>query len=304
MKIPKNIKQLLNDENKTKLIGLLTICLLLWIILYFIPEIIISLFNTILGNLILLIITILLFSYNLKYGIIVAIVLIILYRFTHLSLVKSKEGFTWNPKSTLDFLQIQHTINPNSIFDVKMIQETQASQEEVDYFNKNGIWPWSKETQELYLNALNKNPFIRTYSKTELKRIRTIYNESAILRILYYQSKEGQLLINGVKIKNPSGNKLEELPSGFGIFPYLSGLLQNRTDDVIKCNMKKPNNYILERTTYTGKDGIYGEQLYKKSHVNYNNLENIIPGFSFSNGPCNPCKNINQNIDSCKFTLK
>ena len=40
------IKNLFNKENKTKLIGLLTILIALWLVLYFIPEVFLSLFNT------------------------------------------------------------------------------------------------------------------------------------------------------------------------------------------------------------------------------------------------------------------
>ena len=104
----------------------------------------------------------------------------------------------------------------------------------------------------------------------------TIYNEVAILRILSYQTKEGQFLLNGVLIQDPSGNPMEDLPSGFGNFPYKSGLLENKSNDIIKCNMKNPNGATLERIKYTGKGGIYGEQTSTITPVNYNNLENII----------------------------
>jgi hypothetical protein len=62
------IKKLFNNDNRTKLIGILTIVILFWIILYFIPNTFISLFNTLLGNFILLVATILVLSYNIKYG--------------------------------------------------------------------------------------------------------------------------------------------------------------------------------------------------------------------------------------------
>jgi len=55
----KKLKTLINDENRTKIIGLLTILVVLWLILYFIPELLTSLFNTLLGNLILLTMSIL-----------------------------------------------------------------------------------------------------------------------------------------------------------------------------------------------------------------------------------------------------
>jgi hypothetical protein len=303
MKLPKNIKNIINEENKTKIIGVLTILILIWLILYFIPEIFTSLFNTILGNLILLTISILLLMYDLKYGIIASLIFIVIYRFSQLS--RKKEGFTWNKDSTQDFLLIQNTINRNTIFDVNMIQNDQASQQEVDYFNKNGKWPWSQNTIKLYIEAINNNPYIRTYGLDAVNYTRTIYNESAILRILSYQTKEGQFLLNGVLVQDPSGNKMEDLPNGFGEFGYKSGLIGNKSDDIIKCNMSKPNGGTLERITYTGKGGIFNEQTSKVAPVDYNDLENIIPGFKFLNGPCNPCGAINEKPDySCPFQLK
>jgi hypothetical protein len=288
----KQLKNLINNENKTKLIGLLTILI----------TICNTIFNTTLGILILIIISLLVSMYNIQYGIILSIVFIIVFRFSRL-----KEGFTWNPNSTLDFLQIQSTINRQKIFDVNMIQENQASQEELNYFNKHGMWPWSQTTIKLYEDAVRSSPFIRTLPKDSVNYARTVYNEAAILRIISYQTKEGHFLLNGVLVKNPSGNKYEDLPNGFGDFALSeeSGLLENRSDDIIKCNMKNPNNSILERTTYTGKGGIFGEQTSKKTDVDFNDLEKIIPGFTFLNGPCNPCGALNENPDySCDFRLK
>ena len=120
-----------------------------------------------------------------------------------------------------------------------------------------------------------------------------------------YQTKEGQFLLNGVLVKDPEGNKIEELPSGFGDFPYESGLLEDRTDDIIKCNLSNDLEPNLERIRYTGKGGIFGEQKQKVTQVDYNELENIIPGFTFLSSPCNPCKTMGSIPDySCPFRLK
>lgn len=299
MDIPKSIKNIINEENKTKLIGLLTILITLWLVLYLIPDILSRLLYTLLGNLILVIMVILISTYNIRYGLFVGLILIILYRVLNL-----KEGFTWNEKSTQDFLQIQNTINRNTIFDVNMIQENQASQEELDYFNKNGMWPWSQNTIDLYKEAINSNTFVRTYSKDAVNYARTKYNEAAILRIISYQTKEGQFLLNGVLVTSPSGNPKENLPNGFGDFAYESGLLDDRRDDIIRCNMKNPDNSKLERITFTGKGGIFGEQTNQITPVDYNDLEKKIPGFKFLNGSCDPCGALNENPDySCKYSL-
>jgi hypothetical protein len=305
-----------NEETKIKLIGLLTILICLWLVLYFIPELFVSLFNTLLGNLILIISTILVFMNNRTYGLIVGLIILVLYRFSLLS----KEGFEINISGNFnidknseqmtqedmnqDFLRIQNTLNKNNVFDMNIIN-SQASQEELYYFNKNGKWPWSQEVIKLYEESINRNPYIRTLPEIATDYARTIYNENAILRVLATQTKEGQFLINGVLVKDPSGNKMEELPSGFGNFPYESGLLGNRVDDIIKCNMKNDSNPTLERTRYTGKGGIFGEQTEKVTQVDYNDLEKIIPGFTFLNKPCNPCGAMAANPDySCAYRLR
>lgn len=290
------MKNLFNDKNKTKIIGLLTILLGLWLVLYFIPEIFVLLFNTLLGNSILFIIVLLIFLQNKVYGLMVGIILVVLLRFSLIS----KEGFTKQSEST--FLNIQTTINRQNIFDMDIINQ-QASQEELDYFNKHGMWPWSDDVIKLYNELQEKNPYVRTTPDDSTIHARTIYNQAAILRVLSYQTKEGQFLLNGVLVKNPQS--VEELPNGFGDFVYSSGLAEDRTNDIIKCNLvKNGENPSLERIIYTGKGGIFGQQTKKIEQVDYNNLENIIPGFKFLGSPCNPCTSMGSIPDySCKYSL-
>jgi len=272
----------------------------LWLVFYFIPEIFASLFHTILGKFILFLVIIVLSFYNVKYAVLLFILIIILYRFSLLS--SRREGFKWTRESTNDFILVQSTINPNIVFDTNMIQKNQASQEEVDYFNKHGIWPWSDSTKDLYMKATRSNPYVRISPQAELLQAQKTYNETAILMVLSYQTKEGQFLINGVEIPSHGRNLEEELPNGFGDFPYSSGLKTDLRNDVIRCNMETNN---LERIHYYGKDGIYGIQNYSVEPVDYNNLENIIPGFSFTNSPCNPCVAMKMKPEyTCPFKLK
>jgi hypothetical protein len=290
-----NIK--INENTRTELIGLLTILVCIWLLFYFIPEIFATLFNSLLGNLILIIIVILVISYNMKYGVLIGCIFIILYRFSLFS--RKKEGFSWSEDSTMDFLRIQDTIHRQKIFDVNMIQKNQASQEELNYFNKHGLWPWSQSTKDLFIQAITSNPYVKIAPDAALLETQSMYNETAILMALSYQTKEGQFLINGVRVAG-SGSE-EELPSGFGDFAYKSGLLEDKTKDLIRCNM---NTYELERTHYTGKEGIYGSQTSVIKPVDYNNLEKIIPGFKFVKEPCNPCGALKEKPDySCTFHL-
>jgi len=297
--ISKNIKKLMNEENRTKVIGLLTILIALWLVLYFIPQIFASLFNTLLGNLILILATILTLSYNLRYGLMLFLILIILYRFSRL--VKTTESFT--DQSLQDFLLIQNTINREKVFDTDILQ-TQATQEELNYFNSNGMWPWSNSTIQLYISSTNQNPYIRTYSKDAINYARTIYNEKAILELLSNQTNEGLFKINGVQVEGDKPNLKEQLPDGFGSFPYTSGLMDDKRKDIIKCNL---DTQQLERTRYNGRGGIFGEQLTEVSPVDYNDLEKIIPGFSFLSEPCNPCASVSNGSSisdsKCQFKL-
>jgi hypothetical protein len=304
--ITKKIKDFANDENKTILIGLLTILIFIWVVMYLIPSFFVSLFDTFLGRIILVFIVILVGINNYRYGLMIALILIIFTRFVDIVRQKAsnngKEGFELSQISQNDFLHIQHTINPKIVFDMEIIKK-QASQTELDYFLKNGMWPWSQEVIDLYTEAVNKNPFIRTYSGDSVNYARKIYNQAAILQLMSIETKEGNFLISGVQINGGPKNDLEDLPSGYGDFGYQSGLIKHM-NPVIKCNIDDNGNASLEKTVYTGKGGIFGEQTSKKNPVDYNNLESEIPGFKFLNTPCDPCKALNSTADYvCPYSL-
>jgi hypothetical protein len=305
--LSQKFKAFANDENKTMLIGLLTILVFLWLVIYLIPSFFVSLFDTFLGRIILVFIVILVSLNNYRYGLMLALILIIFTRFVDIVRINAstngKENFEVLSKlAALDFLHIQHTINPKIIFDMEIIKK-QASKLEIDYFLKNGMWPWSQDVINLYTEAINRNKFIRTYSGDSVNYARKIYNQNAILQLLSLETKEGSFLISGVQINGGPKNDLEDLPSGYGDFGYQSGL-KKHMNPVIKCNIDDNGNASLEKTEYTGVGGIFGEQTSKKSPVDYNNLESEIPGFKFLNSPCDPCKALNSTADySCPYSL-
>jgi hypothetical protein len=282
--------------NKSTLLFFLLIIISFWLILYIIPNFFVSLFDTFLGNIILITTIILFFLKNYKYGILVSIIILIIYRFNKLSNI-SREGFTWSKESSNEFIKIQSTINPNIKFDINQIQK-QATQEELDYFLKNGKWPWSEKTKELYTSAINSNPFVRTLAGDQINELQTIYNESAILQIISWQTKEGQFLLNGINISENTDTK--DLPSGFGEFGYKSGLTE-RPKNIIRCdintnieNLENQNNKLIQIDNYGN-----------KIEIDYNNLEKLVPGFSFTKSPCNPCNALNSPpIYDCPFKLE
>lgn len=213
--LPSNI---FNEDNKAILVGLLSILVTLWAILYIIPNFFVSLFNTFLGNLILVTIVILVVSKNIKYGILIAIMFIVLYRFHSLS---TKEAFSWSQGSIKEFIQLQNSINPKIIFDTRETQK-QASQEEVYYFLENKKWPWSQQTQDSYEESLLTNPYVRLYPPDAISDVRTRYNENAILDLLSSQQKD-------IEIQMTENNERKNLFSndrdGLGSYSFRSGLI-------------------------------------------------------------------------------
>ena len=298
---------ILNEKNKNIIIGLITVFIIIWSLVYAIPDFINSLFHTILGNIILLLILILISTTNVVYGIASAIIFFILYRVT--SNKSIKEGFTWTQESIDKFIGLQQSINPNIVFDINKIQE-QASQEEVDYFIKNGMWPWSKQVIELYKNAVSNNKYIRNNLGDSVLQAQKVYNESIILEILSWQEKEGQFLLTGVTVLSDDDNRDR---NGLGEYAYNSELVSNSRNPnatIIKCdtnfdlNSKTNSKIVLKQYQYL-KDGvIFGEHNKKITDVDYNNLEKLIPGFEFIKEPCNPCLALNDPVNySCPFKL-
>lgn len=303
------IKNIFNDKNKNVIIGLVTVLVLIWSLVYAIPNFINSLFHTFLGNLILILITVLISMNNIIYGISTGIIFFILYRVTIIT-PSVKEGFSWTQESIDKFIALQQTINPNAIFDVDRIQE-QASQEEVDYFLKNGMWPWSKEVIELYKNAVSNNNYIRTNLGDSVLEARKLYNEYIILEILSWQEKEGQFLVTGVTVSYEKDEDKDR--DGLGTYAYNSELVTDETNpkaSVIKCdtdfeiNADTNQNIALKQYQYIKDGSIFGEHQEKITDVDYNNLEKLVPGFKFLKDPCNPCLALNDPANySCPFKL-
>ena len=73
-------------KNTNLVVGLLSLLIVLWLIMFAIPSLFASLFNTALGNLILIGFIILAAMYNSKLAIGLAVVFFFLFRFSHLSM--------------------------------------------------------------------------------------------------------------------------------------------------------------------------------------------------------------------------
>ena len=80
-----SFKEIFSRKNLNLIIGLITLLIVLWAIMFAVPSLFVTLFNTFLGNLILLAFIILAGIYNFNLAAGLSIVFIILYRFSHMS---------------------------------------------------------------------------------------------------------------------------------------------------------------------------------------------------------------------------
>jgi hypothetical protein len=206
---------------------------------------------------------------------------------TFVSSSSSSSSWTWSPENVNVFKKMQDSMNRNTIFDTKVLQDS-ASREEVEYFIQHGEWPWSPTTEELYKQGLDKNSYMRNLPDVSVKDAKRIYNQNTILDILSNQSKEGQFLLHGITLPENKNNKDSFSNSGIGSFGISSGL-DNIRKRVVQCS-PSPNS-ILQLKEFVGYDGITGVPAERITNIKDSDVEKVIPGFSFVNGkgPCNPC---------------
>lgn len=80
-----SISEVFSKKNLNLAVGLITLLVVLWVVMFAVPSLFVSLFDTGLGNLILLAFIVLAFMYNTNLAVGIAIVFIVLWRFSHMS---------------------------------------------------------------------------------------------------------------------------------------------------------------------------------------------------------------------------
>lgn len=191
---------------------------------------------------------------------------------------KLKEGFTWSNKSIRDFLTFQTTVNPNTQFNMRMIQN-QASEQELASLLRDGYWPWSETTKSLYINDISHNPIIKINPEASMNYARTVYNENATKQMLSWNTKEGQFLLSGATLYN-----------------------KGRKTGNVKCEMDEHGKTFMQKTMYLGDNLWNGYKNTKTTVLKNTELPEEIPGFHFVKAPCNPCLAID-NEYSCPFEI-
>ena len=82
-----SISNMFSEKNADVVIGVIYILVIIWLLVFAIPALFVSLFNTILGNFILIGVVILSGMYNTVLAICLAIIFFLLVRFAHMSTV-------------------------------------------------------------------------------------------------------------------------------------------------------------------------------------------------------------------------
>ncbi|NBV76533.1 MAG: hypothetical protein EBR59_11405 [Methylococcaceae bacterium] len=171
--------------------------------------------------------------------------------------------------------------------------QNQATEEEANTLIKTGFWPWSKQTQDMYVNSIVNGQVIKIAPDESLTESMKLYNENAIKLMLSWNTKEGQLLLMGADL---------------GASNYDPLFASDKNHNIIKCHAPTsattdPVSY-MEKTTYLGTDYLSGIFKTKKEIVANADLPTVIPGFGFIKGTCNPCGPLNIHPDyGCPFNL-
>ena len=190
----------------------------------------------------------------------------------------NKEGFVWSMDTIKQFGRYQDTVNlNNSQYNMSVLQD-QASEEEAKALFSTGYWPWSEDTKKQYVEAMWQNPIIKFQPEAALDYAMKLYNESAVKQLLSWNTKEGQFLLYG------SSNN------------------ENSKKNIYKCS--DDSNPILQKTTMNGYNLFNGFKNTTTVDIPLEDIPSEVSGFSFVNGPCNPCSPLNEVPDySCAFKL-
>jgi hypothetical protein len=80
-----SLTSIFSRKNMNLIVGLLSLLIALWVVMFAVPSLFVSLFDTLLGNLILVSFIGLAFMYDMNFAIGLSIVFIVLWRFSHMS---------------------------------------------------------------------------------------------------------------------------------------------------------------------------------------------------------------------------
>jgi hypothetical protein len=201
-----------------------------------------------------------------------------------------REGFTplknnfipWPPELIHRFNVYQSTVGQNDYqYNMRILQE-QATASEAEQLLKTGYWPWSDDIKQKYKDAISRSPVISVDLGDALNNVMKIYNQNAIKQVLAFNTKEGKFLINGT-ISNSNNNDSNDDNEKFGVF---NGSAMNPT--TIRCS-DDLHSSVLQKKVFNGYNLWNGYKNTITTLIKNEDIPSEVNGFSFVNGPCNPC---------------
>jgi hypothetical protein len=279
----------LGSNTNTLFIFITSTAILFSLLIYLKPEWFVFLFGDILGQVVLVLaIGGLVYIKEYKLAIGLGCIFVLLYQsFLIASSSKKVEGFTdgvvawphsW-PQELVDrFLKFENTFYPTLDINLNMLM-SQASVEEVEYLLREHKWPWSVELKLEYVKAMSRNKIVKSYPIGQnLEDAQKVYNENAMRQQLFWNTKEGAFVLDGVSIGG---------------------------ETVIRCaKNESTGDDALEKIQFDGYDPINFNVLTKNSFIDTGDIEREVPGFKFmeGSGQCNPCSNLSS-AGSCRFSV-
>jgi hypothetical protein len=226
-------------------------------------------------------------NYNYKFLLLLLLVVsIIMFN----SYSKRVDGFQnsnsqWSPDLINRFIKYQQTVNENNTqFDLDILQK-QATPEEAEEMLRTGYWPWPDDLKQEYTEHVMSSTIIKIDPEYAVNYAMKIYNEDTVREMLAWNTKEGHFLLYGGDLGVTDG-------------------LPNNVRNTIKCSTDINGNSVMQKKIYTNMNygnGYIGE---KVTSVEPADIPNEMAGFSFVNGPCDPCVALNIPGDfSCPFKL-
>ncbi len=309
----------------TLYVSIISVFIIFSLIVYLKPEIFVSIFGTLLGNIILFGLVLGLSFHHVKSAVAVGLfffMLVLVVRRSNIQKITDldlnlgmgvkKEGFatsddtTNGTTNTTDTTNTTNTTNStNTTWSSTLVDEfvnfqktlnpninydmnvvqKQATPDEVSYLFNNNKWPWSDKLQSLYKEAMAQNSFIHVDPGISMLDAQQIYNETAMKQMLSYNTKEGTFLLYGATVGHTKN-------------------LPDNINNTIQCSTNAKGDSILEKIVYNGYDSIYGNLNTTVTEIDYNDLPNQVNGFKFLGAPCNPCVALNSSPKyTCPFAL-
>jgi hypothetical protein len=246
-------------------------------------------------------------KYNYKNIIIIILLVISIILFNIYT--KKVEGFDsnmmykypWSQDLIKRFLIYQNTVNTNNNqFNLSVLQN-QATPDEVERLLETGFWPWSDDLKYLYLDAVSRNTIVNIQPQFALNYAMKLYNQTAAKQLLAWNTKEGQFLLYGADLGVSPPIELSERVKQN---PDLVANVPNNLHNSLKCTTDEHGNSVMKKTIYKSMNLRNGYPNTSVSIVKPEDIPNEMSGFSFVNGPCNPCLALNDTPDySCPFKL-